>query len=206
MTFARTPFQIKPDPDIVLVDSRQLCAEATGRKGGHIKTMTFAMWADRKKIFGLEEAIQISLFENNHLEAMESAMKEDDIDADLVLTEGVEAYYDRPTFDRAVKALEEMRLHIPGLAAKHKVYTSLALLQSEMKLSSRCVGAIGVPSFFFGYRGKNSQPREVSGDRRLSNSCTKAKTLRKSRKPNQFKYIIESNLLGYIFSLLRSTI
>ncbi|KAJ5397776.1 FAD dependent oxidoreductase [Penicillium cosmopolitanum] len=146
MTLARTLVKRNLGLDIVLVDSRQLCAGATGRNGGHIKTMTFAMWAERKKIFGLEEAIRISLFEDSHLEAMEAAMIEDGIDADLVLTEGVEAYYDRPTFDRAVKALEEMRVHIPRLAAKHKVYTDLTLLQSEMKLSSRCVGAIGVPS------------------------------------------------------------
>ncbi|CAG8190827.1 unnamed protein product [Penicillium olsonii] len=146
MTLARTLTAKRPDLDVVLVDSRQLCAGATGRNGGHIKTMTFAMWAERKKIFGVEEAVRISLFEESHLEAMHSAMKEDNIDADLVLTEGIEAYYDQPTFDRAVEALEEMRWYIPKLAAKHIVYTDLAYLQTEMKLSTRCVGAIGLPS------------------------------------------------------------
>lgn len=145
MTLART-LTTKPGLEVVLVDSRQLCAGATGRNGGHIKTMTFAMWAERKKIFGLKEAIRISLFEDSHLEAMHAAMKEDNIDADLVLTEGIEAYYDQTTFDYAIKSLEEMRFHIPKLAAKHRVYTDLDYLQKEFKVSPRCIGAIGVPS------------------------------------------------------------
>lgn len=146
MMLARTLTAKRPGLNFVLVDSRQLCAGATGRNGGHIKTMTFAMWAERKKIFGLDEAIRISLFEDSHLEAIHAAIREDDIDADLVLTEGFEAYYDQPTFERAVENLEEMRAHIPHLAAKHKVYTDSAYLQKEMKLSPRCVGAISLPS------------------------------------------------------------
>ncbi|OQE20034.1 hypothetical protein PENSTE_c014G01731 [Penicillium steckii] len=146
MTLARTLIRANAKLEVVLIDARQLCAGATGRNGGHIKTMTFAMWAERKKIFGLEEAIRISLFEDSHLEAMHAAMREDDIDADLVLTEGIEAYYEQKTFDQAVKALEEMGAYIPKLAAKHKVYRDKEYLKKEFKLSSRCVGAIGVPS------------------------------------------------------------
>ncbi|KAJ5099971.1 hypothetical protein N7532_006972 [Penicillium argentinense] len=145
MTLARTLTK-DSSPNVVLVDSRQLCAGATGRNGGHIKTMTFAMWSERKSIFGIEEAIRISLFEDSHLEAMHRTMKEDGIDADLVLTNGLEAYYDKPSFERAIKALDEMCAHIPRLAEKHKVYTDPAYIQQEMKLSSRCVGVISVPS------------------------------------------------------------
>ncbi|KAF2096170.1 nucleotide-binding domain-containing protein [Rhizodiscina lignyota] len=143
MSLARTLTTKNPRLSVVLVDARQLCAGATGRNGGHIKTMTFAMWEERKRIFGIEEAIRISLFEDSHLEATHAAMKENAIDADLVLTEGIEAYYDQAVFDRAVKALEDMRAHIPQLAAKHKVYNNSASLQ-EMKLSPRCIGAIGI--------------------------------------------------------------
>ena len=146
MTLARTLIRANAKLEVVLIDARQLCAGATGRNGGHIKTMTFAMWAERKKIFGLEEAIRISLFEDSHLEAMHAAMREDDIDADLVLTEGIEAYYEQKTFDQAVKALEEMGAYIPQLAGKHKVYRDKEYLKKEFKLSSRCAGAIGVPS------------------------------------------------------------
>jgi hypothetical protein len=104
------------------------------------------MWEERKNIFGIEEAVRISLFEDSHLKAMHAAMKEDQVDADLVLTEGVEAYYDQAVFDRALKALEDMRSHLPHLPAKHKVYNDTAYLQKQTKLSRRCVGAITIPA------------------------------------------------------------
>ncbi|KAJ5235012.1 uncharacterized protein N7469_004180 [Penicillium citrinum] len=129
-----TPSTCKPSVayeilNVVLIDARQLCAGATGRNGGHIKTMTFAMWAERKKIFGIEETFWISLFEDCHLEAMHSAMLEDGIDASLVLTEGIEAYYKQKTLDQACESTQRDEY-----------------LKNEFKLSSRCVGAICEPS------------------------------------------------------------
>lgn len=146
MSLARTLLSKNPGLSVVLVEARELCSGATGRNGGHIKTMTFAMWEDRKKMLDLDEAVRITLFEDSHLDTMAAAIREDGIDCDLVLTEGVDAYYDQSTFDRAVKALEEMRAHVPSVAAKHKVYTDRTHLQEVMKLSPRCVGAISVPA------------------------------------------------------------
>lgn len=136
----------RPDLRVVLVEARSLCSGATARNGGHIKTMTFAMWGERRRSFGIAEAVRLSEFEHSHLEAMAAAIREAGVDCDLVLTEGVEAYYDQRSFERAVAGLEDMRAHAPHLADKHTVYTDRDRLRRVMKLSPRCVGAIGVPA------------------------------------------------------------
>ncbi|KAL5365317.1 FAD dependent oxidoreductase-domain-containing protein [Aspergillus floccosus] len=146
MSLCRGLLSQRPDLKITLVEARSLCSGATGRNGGHIKTMTFAMWAERKHQFGIEEAIKISEFEHSHLDAMAAAIEADGADCDLVRTEGVEAYYDAAVFEKAVAALEDMSAHAPHLAALHTVHRDTAYLQRTMKLSPRCVGAITVPA------------------------------------------------------------
>ncbi|KAM6508238.1 hypothetical protein FALCPG4_018119 [Fusarium falciforme] len=146
MSLVRNLLKKKPGIRIVLVDARSLCSGATGRNGGHCKTMTFAMWEERKHTFGIEEAVRISAFEHEHLEAMAAAIREDGIDCDLVLTQGIEAYYDQKDFDKAVVGLEDMRAHAPHLAEKHQVHTDQSYLRHVLKLSSRAVGAISIPA------------------------------------------------------------
>ncbi|KAI8649015.1 DAO domain-containing protein [Fusarium keratoplasticum] len=65
-----------PGFKVVVVDSRSLCSGATGRNGGHIKTATFAVWEDRKRPYGIEEAARLTAFEHSHLDAMISAVRE----------------------------------------------------------------------------------------------------------------------------------
>lgn len=146
MSLARTLTSSNPDLRIVLVEARSLCSGATGRNGGHIKTMTFAMWGERKESFGVEEAIRISAFEHAHIDATTKAIRDDGIECDLVMTEGIQAYYEEKSFNRAVAALEDMRAFAPHLAAKHTVYSDKKKLKDDFKLSPRCVGAIGVPA------------------------------------------------------------
>ncbi|KAL4916345.1 FAD dependent oxidoreductase-domain-containing protein [Aspergillus aurantiobrunneus] len=146
----QSPWPTEP-VDIVVIGSgisgiSLLCSGATGRNGGHIKTMTFAMWHERKHQFGIGEAIKISEFEHSHLDAIAAAIKEDNADCDLVRTEGVEAYHNPNIFEKGVAALEDMRVHAPHLAALHKVHRDKTHLQRAMKLSDRCVGAITVPA------------------------------------------------------------
>ncbi|KAF7551281.1 hypothetical protein G7Z17_g5142 [Cylindrodendrum hubeiense] len=145
-SIARSIVSKRPDLKVTLVDARSLCSGATGRNGGHIKTMSFAVWEDRKRTYGIEEAIKITAFEESHLEAMTHAIRDASLDCHLVPTEGVDAYYDQKTFDKAVAALNDMRAHAPHLADKYKVQTDKSTLQNVMKLSSRCVGAIVVPA------------------------------------------------------------
>lgn len=143
---ARTLLHKQPNLRIVVFEARSLCSGATGRNGGHIKTMSFASWEQRKATYGIEEAVRITAFEHSHLDTLERAARENGIDCDLVRTEGVDAYFDQPAFDRARAALDDMRAHAPELAAQYTVYTSPDRLQRVMKLSPRCVGAIGVPA------------------------------------------------------------
>jgi glycine/D-amino acid oxidase-like deaminating enzyme len=146
MTLARTLLRKRPDLDVVLVEARGLCSGVTGRNGGHCKTMTFAMWEERKHSFGLDEAIGISAFEHAHLEAIAGAIAEDEVNCDLDRLQGIEAYYDKRDFDKAVAALEDMRAYVPHLAKKHTVHTDRTYLQHILKLSSRAVGAVAIPA------------------------------------------------------------
>ncbi|KAF7585340.1 hypothetical protein BBP40_011178 [Aspergillus hancockii] len=130
--------------------SSLLCSGGKGRNGGHIQTMTFAMWEERKQIFGIEEAICISEFEISHLPAMAEAIHQDGLAAqcDLQLTEGIEAYYNPTSFEKVLEALRDMRVHMPRLAQEHCVYTGaeLARPQQALNLSPPCIGAIGDPA------------------------------------------------------------
>ncbi|KAH7483796.1 hypothetical protein FOMA001_g7447 [Fusarium oxysporum f. sp. matthiolae] len=122
MNLVCTLLKKKPGICIVLLDARSLCSGATGRNGGHCKTMTFAIWEERKHSFGIEEAVRISAFEHAHLKAMANAIREDGINCDLVLTQGIKAYYDQKDFEKAVAGLEDMRAYVPYLADKYTVY------------------------------------------------------------------------------------
>ncbi|KAF4122721.1 FAD dependent oxidoreductase [Geosmithia morbida] len=146
MALARTLCAKRSDLKIVVLEARTLCSGATGRNGGHIKTMLFSMWNERKHEFGIDEAIKISEFEQSHLEAIAAATEEDGADCDLVRTTGVEAYYDQAVWERDVRALEDMRVHAPHLAALHTVTTDPDVLHRQMRLSKRCVGAVTIPA------------------------------------------------------------
>ncbi|CRK43976.1 hypothetical protein BN1723_005961, partial [Verticillium longisporum] len=136
----------RPDVDIPLIDARSLCSGATARNGGHIKTMTYAVWNHRKKRLGLEEAIKMTAFEHSHLEVMAHIIHTNSLECDLVPVQGVDAYYDEKVFAKAVSALQDMRLHAPKLADKYTVCTDTTVLQRAMKLSARCIGAITTPA------------------------------------------------------------
>jgi glycine/D-amino acid oxidase-like deaminating enzyme len=135
-----------PALNIVLLEARSLCSGATARNGGHIKTMSFAVWEHHKQTFGVDEAIRIAAFEQSHLESMTAAIKANSLDCDLVETQGIDAYFDQKTFDKAVAALDDMRRHAPSLAAKYTVLNDRQVLQRDLNLSDRCVGAISVPA------------------------------------------------------------
>lgn len=145
-SMAHTITSKRPDLNVVMVDARPLCSGATGRNGGHIKTMSYAVWEDRKRMYGIDEAIRITEFEESHLKIMGDAIRDLGLECDLVHVDGVDAYYDQRDFDKALKALEDMRAHAPHVAKKYKVSTDAQTLQKEMKLSQRCIGAITVPA------------------------------------------------------------
>ncbi|RSL83278.1 hypothetical protein CEP51_004603 [Fusarium floridanum] len=130
-------------PKIVLLEARDLCSGATGRNGGHMKAMSPGAWHDRKKMYGLQEAIKIMEYEHSHVDIMTACVREENIDCDLDLLEGLDAYYDKKVFDNACKAVEEMREYAPALGKRYTIYTSREDLRSR-NVSDECIGAIGM--------------------------------------------------------------
>lgn len=147
MSLTRTLYAKRPDLRIVLVEARELCSGATGRNGGHCKVMSPGVWYDRKRQYGVEEALRVMEYEHSHLGAMSACIKENNIDCDLRIVEGLDIYHDEKVFQRAIDALEDMRKHRPSLASNYTVYTSKADLNARnLDLDDHCVGAIGMPA------------------------------------------------------------
>lgn len=144
-SLARTLYQKIPTLKVVVVDARDICSGATGRNGGHIKTMTYAVWFDRKARYGVEEAVRLTAFEHSHLAEMVACIQERQIDCDLRFLEGVDAYYDDVSFRKALVALEDLRKYAPRIADKYSIYSTRNELR-KLACSDVCVGAIGVPA------------------------------------------------------------
>lgn len=140
----------QPATKIVIVEARDLCSGATGRNGGHIKVMSPGVWYDRVEEYGLQEAIRVMEYEHSHLREMVDCIQRNGIECDLRQLEGLDVYHDKRIFNRAVRAIEDMRKHVPALAARYTVYTTDEQLTS-LNLNTHagekhCVGAIGMPS------------------------------------------------------------
>ncbi|KAJ4322066.1 hypothetical protein N0V84_005004 [Fusarium piperis] len=139
-SLCRAPYS-RGAPRIVLLEARDLCSGATGRNGGHMKAMSPGAWSDRKKMYGLEEAIKIMEYEHSHVDVMTACIREGNIDCDLDLLEGLDAYYDKKVFDHACKAVEEMLKYAPVLGKRYTIYKSREDLRSR-NVSDECIEAI----------------------------------------------------------------
>lgn len=145
MNLARTLYQKSAKLKIVLLDARDLCSGATGRNGGHIKTMSYNYWLDRKAKYGVKEAICLTNFEHSHLEHMTATIRESELNCELNLIEGIDVYYDKSNFADAIAAISDMERYAPELASQYTVYTDKAKL-GQLNCSDRSIGAIGTPA------------------------------------------------------------
>lgn len=144
-SIARDLLTRRPELRVVMLEARDVCSGATGRNGGHIKVMSYNVWLDRKKKFGLIEAIKWTQFEHGHLSALTAAIKEAGVECDLKLQEGIDAYYDDSTFQSALHALEDMGRFVPAVAKDYTIYDATEA-QTKLGCAETCVGAIGVPA------------------------------------------------------------
>lgn len=145
VSLARKLYAMRPDLQIVVVEARELCSGATGRNGGHCKAMSPGVWYDRKDEYGAEEALRVMEYEHSHLKEIQACARDNNIQCDLKIVEGLDIYYDEKVFRRAIEALEDMRKYSPSLAGRYKVYTSAHELKKR-NLDKACVGAVGMPA------------------------------------------------------------
>ncbi|KAF4951721.1 hypothetical protein FSARC_12844 [Fusarium sarcochroum] len=127
---------------IVLLEARDVCSGATGRNGGHCKPMSPGAWFDRKLQFGTKEAIQIMEYEHSHVDEMIAFLRDNGIECDFNLLEGLDIYYDPKVFQRACDAVEDMKREAPSLGDRYTVYTSKSDLKAH-DVPDGSVGAIG---------------------------------------------------------------
>ncbi|KAM0418969.1 hypothetical protein ACHAPT_012127 [Fusarium lateritium] len=145
VSIARNLLLKRPDYKVVLVEARSLCSGATGRNGGHIKTIAYANWENLKRKYGVEETIRVTEFEHNHLSAMTEIAEKNGISCDLVKTTGIDGYYDAATWEQSLAGLKDMERYLPHLASQYTVHPDKDYLHGALKLSKRCIGAISVP-------------------------------------------------------------
>lgn len=143
VSLAKTLYEKRPDLRIVILDARDMCSGATGRNGGHVKTITYATWPGLKELHGVEEALRVAAFEQSHLPEITATIEKYKIDCDLHVRDGLDTYYDQHFFRRSVAALQDLRAYAPSLAQHYTVYTSREDLD-RFKLTDRCVGAIRI--------------------------------------------------------------
>lgn len=142
-SLARSLYSKRPNLRIVLVEARDVCSGATGRNGGHCKAMSPGVWFDRKQQFGVKEAIRIMEYEHSHLEEMGACIRENKINCDLNILEGLDIYYDEKVFRHACHAIKDMKKHAPNLAKNYTIYTSKEDLKAR-SCPEKCVGVIGM--------------------------------------------------------------
>lgn len=145
VSLCRSLLQQKPNLQIVVLEAREVCSGATGRNGGHCKAMSPGVWFDRKRQFGIQEAIRIMEFEHSHLAEMASTVEATGVECDFRTVEGLDVYHDPKVFQRARDALDDMGRHSPKLAARYTLYTSARDLIAR-NLGPHVLGAIGMPA------------------------------------------------------------
>ncbi|KAL2830935.1 FAD dependent oxidoreductase-domain-containing protein [Aspergillus pseudoustus] len=145
VSLTRSLYAHNPKLNITIVEARDLCSGATGRNGGHCQVMSPGVWFERERAYGTAEALRVMRFEHSHLDELVQASRENGIQCDLRLHEGLDVYHDEHDFERAVRALEAMRGQAPDLAARYKMYTERSDLDGR-SCPKKCVGAIGMPS------------------------------------------------------------
>lgn len=102
--------RIDPSLKIVMLEARAAISGATGRNGGHIKTVPFSDYGSLKARSGKQSAIKITKFRLSHLDAM---VKEAELlgkAGEVGLVRRVEALcgvYDPGAWEASKKSLEE---------------------------------------------------------------------------------------------------
>lgn len=105
--------------DVVLLEAREACWGATGRNGGHCQPLLFENPHDPS----------IGHFELRNFRALQSLVRDKNIDCEFVAQPGVRAIYSRHHLDEVDMALHIMQSTSPELASMMKLVTEKADLE-----------------------------------------------------------------------------
>ena len=96
-------------PSVLLLEARTACSGATGRNGGHTKHAAYREFLDNLNDLGSEEAAKIARFKTQCMRAVHSFAKEHNIECDSWQGDTVDIFYDLGQFEKAKKAIFEMK-------------------------------------------------------------------------------------------------
>ncbi|KAL8672910.1 MAG: hypothetical protein Q9168_002664 [Polycauliona sp. 1 TL-2023] len=129
---------------VLMLEARTTCSGATGRNGGHTKPASHRAFLDNVRDQGEDEAARIARFEFQNVKAVHAFAKKHNIDCDSWQGDTVDIMYDLNHWNRAQKAVSEMRriLGKEDAAVQHKFYDA-----SETAENFLTEGALGSVSY-----------------------------------------------------------
>ncbi|KAL8917012.1 MAG: hypothetical protein Q9172_006007 [Xanthocarpia lactea] len=127
---------------VLMLEARTTCSGATGRNGGHTKAASYRAFLDNLRDLGEEEAAKITRFENRNIKAVHAFAKQHKIECDSWEGDTVDIIYDMAQWNRAKKAVSEMKriLGEEDPAAQYKFHD--ALETAEKFLTEGALGSV----------------------------------------------------------------
>ncbi|OLN96000.1 putative oxidoreductase OrdL 2 [Colletotrichum chlorophyti] len=110
-------------PDITMLEARTLTSGATGRNGGHTKAASYRSFLHHASTLGTQAACTIARLELANIRAVHAFATENLKDTESRPCDTVDAIYDPEQWEAAKKAVEAMRLAMPGEdASRYEIY------------------------------------------------------------------------------------
>ena len=143
-TIAHTLLSQLSPPSVLMIEARTACSGATGRNGGHTKCASYRAFLDNVRTYGEDEAAKIARFEYRCMKAVHTFAREQNIQCDSWEGDTVDVIYDLGQWQKARKAIEEMR-RILGHNDPAARYIFWDPEQTENKFLAK--GALGAVSY-----------------------------------------------------------
>lgn len=142
-SFARTLLECGDSLRVVMLEAQDVCSGATGRNGGHIFPATYHDYEDLKKRVGEDMAKKMMRFRKAHLDEILAIAAEEGITkyTQCRAVEGVDVYFDKPTFKEAQRKLRVYQRDMGEHADSYACYEGLDA-QEKFHLSPLAVGCI----------------------------------------------------------------
>ena len=137
----------KPNPQkVLMLEARTACSGATGRNGGHTKCGSYRAFLSNVENQGEQEAAKIARFEFDCMKAVHAFAKEKGIECDSWEGDTVDIIYDQHQWNRAKKAISEMKMILGGddPAAQYTFYD--AAETARKFLTEGALGSVSYPA------------------------------------------------------------